>query len=135
MDTVGEAGYHDLAETIGWDMVPQTEIVDLGAGEGSCQAFINGKHPKWSDSDDNVIKVTEDHFEDIAQIVAMDTILGNEDRHDENMIIDDNGDVWAIDNDTWTGNAVGYDEKSIEDVFDSLDHYCGTGHPGVEGFN
>ena len=112
MDVIGETGYHDLAETIGWDMVPQTEAVDLGAGDRSCQAFIKGKHPKSADSDEGVIKITEDHFEDIAQIFAMDIVVGNTDRHDENMIIDETGKVWAIDNDTWTGNAVGYDETT-----------------------
>jgi hypothetical protein len=134
MDTVGEAGYHDLAETIGWDMVPQTEIVDLGAGKGSCQAFVNGKHPKWSDSNKGVVKITEDHFEDIAQIFAMDVLVGNLDRHDENMIIDDDGKVWAIDNDTWTGNAVNYNERDIGYTFDALDYYCGKDvPPGGEG--
>jgi len=117
LNIVGETGYHDLAEAIGWDMVPQTEEVDLGGGPGSCQAFIEGEHPKWSKKNPEGVTIKAKHFEELAQIFVMDLLVGNGDRHNENIIIDKDDNVWAIDNDTWTQNAPDY---SPDDMSESL---------------
>jgi len=114
---MGEIGYSELAEILGWDMVPQTETVDLGYGEGTCQAFVIGGEP-W-DGDEG-IKITEKHFNDLAQIFVMDTIVGNIDRHYQNIKLKDDGRAWAIDNDLWTGNNDLYDRGNAENSFDSL---------------
>jgi hypothetical protein len=134
-DITGETAYADLAKTMGWSVVPQTEKVDLGTGVGTCQEFIYGEHPVWSTADIGTI-ITEDHFESLAEIFAMDVVVGNVDRHNENiMIVDDK--VWAIDNDTWVQNAGNYTGGDANYSFMALDFRAeGAGYTeGRSGFN
>ena len=119
LDIMGETSYYNLTTRLGWNVCPQTEEVDLGDGNGSCQAFVKGKHAKISMDDDGAF-VTEENFNDLAQIFAMDLVVGNGDRHNENIIIDENSKVWAIDNDTWVANTFVYNDESFGDSIDAL---------------
>jgi len=133
-DITGETGYHDVAEVIGWNIVPQTEVVDFGLGMGTCQRFVKGQHLK-SSGDDGIF-AEEKHFDSLAKIFALDLLVGNSDRHDENIIIDKNGKVWAIDNDTWVQNAPEYYSNDIVDELDGLDYHADGEMPNKgEGFS
>lgn len=131
MNIIGEIGSRNISETVGWNIVPQTERVDLGKGDGTCQAFIEGTHPALSSLYGELV-IEEKHFDDLAKILAMDILVGNPDRHNQNVIIDDEGKVWAIDNDTWVQNE-NYDKSDVNETFDALKYYSGDRSvmPGV----
>jgi len=115
----GETGYASLARVMGWNIVPQTEEVDFGRGTGTCQEYIYGEHPTWSMETLGAV-ITDEHFESLAEMFAMDVVVGNVDRHNENiMIVDDN--VWAIDNDTWVQNVDDYNSRDAKYTFEALD--------------
>ena len=116
-NAIGELGYYNLCKEIGWDMVPQTEKHDYGHGDGTCQSFVSGDEP-WDG--ETGIKINEKHFNDLAQIFVMDVVTGNIDRHWQNVKINEDGRVWAIDNDLWTGNNDLYNSGDVENSFYSL---------------
>ena len=103
MSTQGEMNVQKVQSILGWDIAPETVKNDFGNGEGSCQKFISGD--KEIDYGQQMygagVKIEEKHYDDLAKIFLMDLIVGNDDRHVNNVKIDDNGRVWAIDNDTW----------------------------------
>lgn len=134
-DITGETGYASLARNMGWDIVPQTEKVDFGKGVGTCQNYIYGEHPTWSMDTLGAI-ITDEHFESLAEMFAMDVVVGNVDRHNENiMIVDDK--VWAIDNDTWVQNVGDYNSGDVKYTFNALDYRAeGAAYTkGEQGFN
>lgn len=98
-DIVGEVGAYETSKIIGWDIVPETIQCDYGRGDGSTQKWIpDGKEPKCSMNFLNSIKLEEKHLNDLSKIFILDMIAGNFDRHNGNLIIDENDHVWAIDN-------------------------------------
>ena len=126
LNVIGETSFYNFTKRIGWDMmVPQTEEVDLGHGNGSCQAFVTGEHA--SCGYERGVHLEEKHFNNLAQIFAMDIIIGNSDRHNENLIIDKDDNVWAIDNDTWAGNSPTYKPKDIKNSLSALSYLSGEG--------
>lgn len=134
-DITGETGYASLARNMGWNIVPQTEKVDFGKGVGTCQNYIYGEHPTWSMKTLGAV-ITDEHFESLAEMFAMDVVVGNVDRHNENiMIVDDK--VWAIDNDTWVQNVGDYNSGDVKYTFNALDYRAeGAAYTkGEQGFN
>ena len=129
-DITGETGYYDLADFMGWDIVPQTEKVDFGNGEGTCQEYVYGEHPVWSTKQLGAV-ITEDHFESLAEMFAMDVVVGNVDRHNQNIMIADDK-VWAIDNDTWVQSVDFYNSNDAGDTFTALD-FRAEGAEATEG--
>ena len=102
--TQGEMNVQEVQSILGWDIAPETVKDDFGDGEGSCQKFVSGD--REVDYGQQMygasgVKIEEKHYDDLAKIFLMDLIVGNDDRHVNNVKIDDNDRVWAIDNDTW----------------------------------
>ncbi len=67
----------------------------------------------------------------------MDLLVGNVDRHNENIIIDKKGKVWAIDNDTWTQNSRDYSPDDISESLLALKYHVEGADPtkGDKGYN
>ena len=129
-DIVGEVGFYGLSQALGWDICPQTEAVNLGKGKGTSQAFVEGKEPLFCDVSESkdCIKVEEKHFSDLAEIFVMDTIIGNPDRHFQNVKINEDGKCWAIDNDMWGENTyIQNHPERASDVLENLQTKAGEG--------
>jgi hypothetical protein len=107
MAVTGMGSFHDgnsevaayaVANLLGIDRVPETayayEDSGLGVWEDSvAQRFIDGAETyNWLPIDDRVL--TEDVKRDI---VALDIVMYNVDRHNQNWVRDPAGKVWAID--------------------------------------
>ena len=95
----GEVTAYEVNNIIGWNLVPETTFGDFkGHGQGSCQKWIeNGKDGYIDPSDPDSTEITDDHLEDLSKIFLMDTLLGNWDRREPNVVIK-NDRVYMIDN-------------------------------------
>jgi hypothetical protein len=89
-----EATAYQIDKALGFGVVPPVVMrkVNVGKGEeqGSIMHFVEGmtaaKHSgKFK-------------YDDMAKITAFDFIIGNQDRHPANVIVDKGGRSWAIDN-------------------------------------
>jgi hypothetical protein len=89
-----EATAYQIDKALGFGVVPPVVMrkVNVGKGEeqGSIMHFVEGmtaaKHSgKFK-------------YDDMAKITAFDFIIGNQDRHPANVIVDKGGKSWAIDN-------------------------------------
>lgn len=118
-EIIGETSTYNISKKIlGWDIVPETVSDNFGKGNGSCQKMIDGVEP-YAGYDGNNTKIYRKHFDDLAKIFVLDMILGNADRHEANLIIDDTNKCWAIDNE-FIGMA-----RAPEKFMGSLDSVCG----------
>jgi hypothetical protein len=105
-----DSGYHDgnsevaayrVAKLMGIDRVPETEFVKPGKGigkgvggfedqGGTVQRFIDDAHTfTFRDKIDETARL---------EIIALDIVTYNPDRHDLNWVHDPSGKIWAIDN-------------------------------------
>lgn len=89
-----EVTAYELDKMLGFGIVPPTVMrkVDVGKGEeqGSIMHFVEGKTA--------AAHTGKFKYNDMAKITAFDFIIGNQDRHPANVIVDRNGRSWAIDN-------------------------------------
>jgi hypothetical protein len=89
-----EATAYQLDRTLGFGIVPPVVMrkVDVGRGEeqGSIMHFVDGKTAAGHTG--------KFKYNDMAKITAFDFIIGNQDRHPANVIVDKGGRSWAIDN-------------------------------------
>ena len=124
VSTQGEMNFKGISKILGWDNAPETVKVDLGKGEGSCQRWVEN----IAIDDINEVKLTEKHYDDLAKIAIIDMITGNWDRHFNNVRLDTNGKIWAIDNDTW-GDETQYNVNKIDGDFYTckLGNWSGVG--------
>ena len=132
-DIVGEIGFYGVSQSLGWNICPQTEAVNLGKGDGTSQAFAEGKEPLYCDVSEagDCIKIEEKHFNDLAEIFVMDAIVGNPDRHFQNVKINEDGKCWAIDNDMWAENTYMQNHpKRIHDILENLQAKSGDDKVG-----
>lgn len=105
--TQGEITVQEISSILGWDVAPETVKGDFGKGEGSCQKWVpDTVEIDYGESWDEGIKIEEKHFDDLAKIFLLDLMTGNYDRHANNIKIDKNDKVWAIDNDTWGTTSI-----------------------------
>jgi hypothetical protein len=89
-----EVTAYQLDRALGFGIVPPVVMrktnVDKGEEQGSIMHFVEG------------VTATEHtgkfKYNDMAKITAFDFIIGNQDRHPGNIIVDKNGRSWAIDN-------------------------------------
>ena len=101
-DVFGETEMYNTAKILDYDMVPEAIAGDFGKGHGSCQKWINNTEGPYDDFSLQGCKIGEEHFDDLAKIFVLDMIVGNGDRHSENIAISkDTGKCWAIDNEGW----------------------------------
>jgi len=117
-DIIGETSTYNISKILNWDIVPETISGNFGKGNGSCQKIINGVEPYAGYEVDN-IKIYKKHFDNLAKIFVLDMILGNGDRHEANLIIDNANKCWAIDNE-FIGMA-----RASEKFMGALDLACG----------
>jgi hypothetical protein len=107
--TQGEANVRIIESILGWDNAPETVSGDFGKGEGSCQKWVEDVVDLEAQKDwgEKGAKIEEKHFDDLSKIFLVDLITGNFDRHANNVKLDKEGKIWAIDNDSW-GTKSGY---------------------------
>ncbi len=91
-----EVAAYELAEALGWDVVPITVARDDEAplGEGSLQHFVD------ADFEQHYFTLFEDEaFHDqLRRICAFDLIANNTDRKSGHVLVDADGHLWGIDN-------------------------------------
>jgi uncharacterized repeat protein (TIGR03843 family) len=90
-----EVAAYELAEALGWAMVPETVARDdAPLGPGSLQRFVD------ADFSQHHFTLVEDesHHDQLRAICAFDIVANNADRKSGHCLIDDDGTVWAIDN-------------------------------------
>jgi hypothetical protein len=102
-----EVTAYQIDRALGFGIVPPVVMrkVDVGTGEeqGSIMYFVEGKTAvahigavqwrRWKQE-----KPGKFNYNDMAKITAFDFVIGNQDRHPGNVIVDKNGRSWAIDN-------------------------------------
>ena len=94
-----EVAAYEFDKMVGFGVVPPTvyRTVDLGKGKGpekgSVMHFVEGEL-----GSKHIAKGGKFKYLDMAKITAFDFIIGNQDRHPGNFVVDKNGKAWAIDN-------------------------------------
>ena len=124
VSTQGEMNFKGISKILGWDNAPETVETDLGNGNGSSQRWVEN----IAIDDINEVKLTKKHYDDLAKIAIIDMITGNWDRHYNNVRLDTDGKIWAIDNDTW-GDETQYNINDVSDNFYTckLGNWSGVG--------
>ncbi len=124
-----EVAAYKLANLLGMDNVPETVYADVGDEKGTSQLFIEDAkvgHEIWEEADQELkAQLAKQELEgfdpnprdvkqrvladikesDRADVVALDLVIGNVDRHDGNWVVSE-GKLWAIDHGhaTWQKN-------------------------------
>ena len=95
----GEVLTYEFSKSLGWDLVPETITTEIDGKVGSLQQWVpdsqTGTSFSWEDQPAYRGLV---HGQAYARMMAMDRLLHNNDRHDDNWLRDGNGKLWAIDN-------------------------------------
>lgn len=88
-----EVAMYELANTMGWDVIPPTTIVDGPLGEGSVQAFVdaNFEHHYFSLAEAGM------GDPDLRQLCVLDFIANNTDRKSGHCLQAHNGRILGID--------------------------------------
>lgn len=104
--TIREVLSYDIADTIGYDFVPETTYrktdPDANSDPGSIQRWVHdaktlAEHVPYGTAKQAAAFMRgSEHY--ATQMVAFDYLMGNTDRHDGNILIDEDGKMWAIDN-------------------------------------
>ncbi|HUI03073.1 MAG TPA: SCO1664 family protein [Acidimicrobiales bacterium] len=90
-----EVAAYELAQALGWDMVPETVARDdAPLGPGSLQRFVD------ADFSQHHFTLVEDEalHDQLRAICAFDIVANNADRKSGHCLLDESGTVWAIDN-------------------------------------
>jgi hypothetical protein len=93
-----ERAAYELSSALGFNIVPQVEFVDYGEGEGHVQAYVEGIDCGTDIGDAQFDEDVLKSHPDIHRIAALDMILGNTDRHFNNLRYGGDGRYYAIDN-------------------------------------
>ncbi len=106
-DGNSEVAAYRLNNLLGFDIVPPTVYAEAEGKIGSSQKFIDGLKTGYELEPGN-LKLDSVTPEIKEQVLALDYIMGNTDRHSGNWGVDPSGKVWAIDfgNSKWRdGNS------------------------------
>jgi uncharacterized repeat protein (TIGR03843 family) len=90
-----EVAAYELAQILGWDIVPTTVEVGETAplGSGSMQLFVD------ADFEQHYFTLLEDgdHWRSLRRMAAFDVIANNADRKSGHCLLDRSGGIWGID--------------------------------------
>jgi hypothetical protein len=110
-DAFSEVAAYELSRLLGPDkVVPEVVYGEFEGREGTIGKFIPGtsgmemdgrQKRRWVNDQDNLSR--------LEVMVALDTIMHNHDRHEGNWIIDDEGQIWAIDHGHATWESMEWD--------------------------
>ena len=117
-EIIGETSTYNISKILNWNIIPETVEGNFGKGNGSCQQMIDGVEP-YAGYEGNNTRIYRKHFDDLAKIFVLDMFLGNPDRHEANVIIDDTNKCWGIDNE-FIGTP-----RTPEKFMSVLDSMCG----------
>lgn len=89
-----EIAAYDLADAIGWDLVPPTVERNGPFGVGSLQWFVD------ADFDQHYFALLEDKdtHEQLKRMCAFDFVANSTDRKGGHVLADEHGHLWGIDN-------------------------------------
>lgn len=92
---VREAAASDVADLLGMhDMVPPTVVRTVNGEKGSAQAFVSGAKVASEVPFEKMFNGSKD----LARAAAFDYLIGSQDRHSGNWLIDGKGKMTLIDN-------------------------------------
>lgn len=94
-DPDAEVLAYELSESLGWDFVPHTAIIEHEGKEGSVQRWVEDSKTY---AKDGIISQNIIYREAGERMEVFDLLSGNDDRHGGNVIQDKTGNTWAIDN-------------------------------------
>jgi len=95
---------YELAALLFGGVVPEVRLADLGKGIGSIMRKVDGVQAKRVDGLHGYFHGNPNLLADMANMVVLDFLTGNTDRHEGNWFLTNDGRVKAIDN-----GFVGYD--------------------------
>lgn len=107
-DGNSEVAASRIADMLADDLVPEVVYAENEDGEwGTSQFFVNDEARVGRGLRGNErMEAFDNNQERMEAIVALDWIIGNDDRHDGNWLVDGDGKLWAIDH----GHA-GWDQE------------------------
>lgn len=91
---------YQLAQKFFEGIVPETHLIQLGGRLASAQRMVSGKSAHDLEADGSLywrVRQT-DTLRDLGNMVVMDFLVGNPDRHGNNWFVMENGRIAAIDN-------------------------------------
>jgi len=114
---------YELSEELGWGIVPETVPYEFEGESGSLQRWVSDAQT-WKEMPDRDMWDQTLDAKEFAQMKVLDALVGNSDRHAGNVLEDNAGKVWAIDNggafgQKWMekkGRYVNYSESSVHDL-------------------
>jgi uncharacterized repeat protein (TIGR03843 family) len=80
-----------VSEALNWRLVPPTVLRDGSQGMGSLQLFVP------HDPEQNYFTFEKTHLPQLARIALFDHIINNADRKGGHCLLDEAGNIWAID--------------------------------------
>lgn len=91
---IREAASFELAEHLGWHIVPPTVVRDGPLGEGSLQLFV----PAHFEQHYFTLRDDPQHTATLQRLCVFDIISNNTDRKSGHVLLGEDDRIWAIDN-------------------------------------
>ena len=110
-DPKAEVLAYELSKSLGWDIVPHTEMITHQGKEGSTQEWVENSKTFQELGLGGTGKPREVYEEANTRIHVFDLLTGNPDRHYGNAIRDGKMTHWAIDNGECFGPTKAGDPK------------------------
>jgi SPP1 gp7 family putative phage head morphogenesis protein len=124
-----EVAAYELDKVLGIDLVPPTVIRKMDGRIGSHQLFMNG-YKTWDEAPDAWKAKISNETKERMQL--LDYLLGNEDRHVGNFMINESGNMVAIDNGLTFGIDFAHMPRSFfEDPYKVLNAFEAKGTASI----
>ena len=86
-----------ISQELGWPRIPPTVIRTGPHGEGSVQLFIDAASVPEDEEPDNFFSMRDSRLNDFRDMAMFDALVHNADRKGGSCILDEAGQLWAID--------------------------------------
>ncbi|MBT3996549.1 MAG: SCO1664 family protein [Chloroflexi bacterium] len=86
-----------ISQKLGWPRIPPTVIRSGPHGEGSVQLFIDAASVPENEEPDNFFSMRDTRLDDFRDMAMFDALVHNADRKGGSCILDEAGQLWAID--------------------------------------